>query len=188
MTYIRVFGWSSALGAVALGGKVYICGGFDGMSSLNSVEMYDPETDEWTMVSSMEKHRSASGVVVLDSQIYAIGGHDGLSIFDSVSFSLGVTYWRRRASGVKRAVFLPLESLDGSRKDKVQWMTFRVWRQCIKFSSVTLHCSLHDRKGIQPVKTWSSYPQRFHFWQLGQTRSIRACYGLYGSTRCCKSQ
>ena len=82
---LHVLVWSSALGAVALGGKVYICGGFDGMSSLNSVEMYDPETDEWTMVSSMEKHRSAAGVVVLDNQIYAIGGHDGLSIFDSVS-------------------------------------------------------------------------------------------------------
>jgi len=69
---------------VALGGKVYICGGFDGTSSLNSVEMFEPETDEWTMISSMEKHRSAAGVVVLDGQIYAIGGHDGLSIFDSV--------------------------------------------------------------------------------------------------------
>lgn len=63
---------------------MYICGGFDGTSSLNSVEMFEPETDEWTMISSMEKHRSAAGVVVLDGQIYAIGGHDGLSIFDSV--------------------------------------------------------------------------------------------------------
>lgn len=85
------FCWSSALGAVAVGGKVYICGGFDGASSLNSVEMFDPETDEWTMISSMEKHRSASGVVVLDGQIYAIGGHDGLSIFDSVSLCLNVS-------------------------------------------------------------------------------------------------
>jgi len=82
---ICVMCWCSALGAVTLGGKVYICGGFDGMSSLNSVEMYDPDADQWTMVSSMEKHRSASGVVVLNGQIYAIGGHDGLSIFDSVS-------------------------------------------------------------------------------------------------------
>jgi len=83
----------SALGAVALGGKVYICGGFDGTSSLNSVETYDPETDEWTMISSMEKHRSASGVVMLNSQIYAIGGHDGLSIFDSVGFRLCTRYY-----------------------------------------------------------------------------------------------
>jgi len=86
-----MFYWNSALGAVALGGKVYICGGFDGTSSLNSVEIYDPETDEWTMISSMEKHRSASGVVVVDGQIYAIGGHDGLSIFDSVCLCLSIS-------------------------------------------------------------------------------------------------
>lgn len=61
-----------------------MCGGYDGVSSLNSVETYDPSADQWTMISSMEKHRSASGVVVLNNQIYAIGGHDGLSIFDSV--------------------------------------------------------------------------------------------------------
>jgi kelch-like protein 18 len=61
-----------------------VCGGYDGVSSLNSVETYDPAADQWTMISSMEKHRSASGVVVLNNQIYAIGGHDGLSIFDSV--------------------------------------------------------------------------------------------------------
>lgn len=75
----------SALGAVALGGKLFICGGYDGVTSLNSVEVYDLNVDQWTMVSSMEKHRSAAGLVVLDAKIYAIGGHDGLSIFDSVS-------------------------------------------------------------------------------------------------------
>jgi len=81
------------------------------MSSLNSVEMYDPEMDEWTMVSSMEKHRSASGVVVLDSQIYAIGGHDGLSIFDSVSFSVCYLVVSPRRAGLKDAVgFLRRES------------------------------------------------------------------------------
>jgi len=74
----------SALGAVSLNYKLYVCGGYDGVSSLNSVEMYDESADQWTMISSMEKHRSASGVVVLNDQIYAIGGHDGLSIFDSV--------------------------------------------------------------------------------------------------------
>jgi kelch-like protein 18 len=74
----------SALGAVALNDKLFVCGGYDGVSSLNSVEAYDPTLDQWTMISSMEKHRSAAGVVVVDDQIYAIGGHDGLSIFDSV--------------------------------------------------------------------------------------------------------
>ena len=77
----------SALGAVALGGKLYICGGYDGVSSLNSVEMYDPPSNRWTMIAGMEKHRSAGGIAVLDGQVYAMGGHDGLSIFDSVCLS-----------------------------------------------------------------------------------------------------
>ncbi len=39
--------WSrcSALGAAALDNRVYVCGGYDGVASLSSVECYDPETD-----------------------------------------------------------------------------------------------------------------------------------------------
>ena len=77
------------MGAAPLERKLYVCGGYDGVSSLSSVECYDPVTDHWTMVSHMTRHRSASGVTVFDGQIYALGGHDGLSIFDSVS-TLGI--------------------------------------------------------------------------------------------------
>ena len=35
----------SALGAAALDGKLYVCGGYDGVSSLSSVECYDPVAD-----------------------------------------------------------------------------------------------------------------------------------------------
>ena len=78
----------SALGASALGGKLYVCGGYDGVSSLNSVECYDPTLNNWTMVASMRRHRSAAGVAVFCGQIYALGGHDGLSIFNTVSHAL----------------------------------------------------------------------------------------------------
>ena len=37
----------SALGAAALDGKLYICGGYDGVSSLSSVECYDPDTNKY---------------------------------------------------------------------------------------------------------------------------------------------
>lgn len=62
-----------------------MCGGYDGVASLNTVECYDSEANKWAMVTSMTKHRSAAGVVAFDGHVYAIGGHDGLSIFDSVS-------------------------------------------------------------------------------------------------------
>jgi kelch-like protein 18 len=74
----------SALGAAALGGELYVCGGYDGVTSLSSVEKYDPEKNAWEVVSNMLRHRSAAGVCMLNGHIYALGGHDGLSIFDSV--------------------------------------------------------------------------------------------------------
>lgn len=61
-----------------------VCGGYDGITSLNTVESYDISTDSWTSLAPMNKHRSAAGVVAFDNHIYALGGHDGLSIFDSV--------------------------------------------------------------------------------------------------------
>ena len=65
---------------------LYVCGGFDGISSLDTVERYDPDLDEWKNIARMTKNRSAAGVVQLDGKIYALGGHNGLSIFESVEF------------------------------------------------------------------------------------------------------
>lgn len=76
----------SAVGTTALGDHLYVCGGYDGVTSLNTVERYSPQTDKWKMISSMNKHRSAGGVVAFHGYVYAMGGHDGLSIFDSVGF------------------------------------------------------------------------------------------------------
>lgn len=66
------------------------------MSSLNIVECYQPDLDRWTIITPMQKHRSAGGVVAFDGYIYILGGHDGLSIFDSVSkllFTKKISYY-----------------------------------------------------------------------------------------------
>uniref|UniRef100_G1R390 Kelch like family member 18 n=1 Tax=Nomascus leucogenys TaxID=61853 RepID=G1R390_NOMLE len=73
-----------AMGTVVLDGQIYVCGGYDGNSSLSSVETYSPETDKWTVVTSMSSNRSAAGVTVFEGRIYVSGGHDGLQIFSSV--------------------------------------------------------------------------------------------------------
>lgn len=78
---------------------LYVCGGYDGVSSLNTVECYQPDTDTWTIITSMQKHRSAGGVIAFEGFVYALGGHDGLSIFDSVTapFMNGIRrYFRKR--------------------------------------------------------------------------------------------
>lgn len=73
------------MGTAALNDCLYVCGGYDGVTSLNTVECYQPDKDEWSVVASMIKHRSAGGVAAFEGFIYALGGHDGLSIFDSVT-------------------------------------------------------------------------------------------------------
>lgn len=35
----------SAMGTVVIDGRIFVCGGYDGKSSLNSVECYSPEAD-----------------------------------------------------------------------------------------------------------------------------------------------
>lgn len=58
----------SAVGAAVLGNKIYVVGGYDGNSSLNSVECYDPEMNQWKFVASMSTLRSAAGVTALNGK------------------------------------------------------------------------------------------------------------------------
>uniref|UniRef100_A0A8C1XTK5 Kelch-like protein 15 n=1 Tax=Cyprinus carpio TaxID=7962 RepID=A0A8C1XTK5_CYPCA len=62
-------------------GKLYVFGGvcvilrasFESQGC-PSTEVYDPETDEWTILASMPIGRSGHGVAVLDEQIMVLGG------------------------------------------------------------------------------------------------------------------
>ena len=39
--------------------------GYDGMKNLSTVEMYNPETNEWSFVAPMESHEGGVGVGVI---------------------------------------------------------------------------------------------------------------------------
>lgn len=60
---------------------IYAVGGFN-TRRLRSVERYDPESDTWTYVTSMEKERSHLQAVVYNGKIYAVGGkvHMGIQL------------------------------------------------------------------------------------------------------------
>jgi len=51
----------------------YACGGYDGSQFLRSVEKYNPETDEWVSVASMNVKRSRVALVANCSKLYAVG-------------------------------------------------------------------------------------------------------------------
>lgn len=48
-----------------IGSQLYAVGGYDGNTVLDSVEVYDPSTDQWKYVSSMKNRRRHVAVGVL---------------------------------------------------------------------------------------------------------------------------
>uniref|UniRef100_A0A3P8RSS0 Kelch-like family member 18 n=1 Tax=Amphiprion percula TaxID=161767 RepID=A0A3P8RSS0_AMPPE len=73
----------SRVGVAVVNGLLYAIGGYDGQSRLSTVEVYNPETDSWTRVSSMNSQPPWE-TVVIDGRIYVCGGYDGKSSLNSV--------------------------------------------------------------------------------------------------------
>ena len=87
------------LGAVALDGKLYAVGGFDGETHLDSVERYDPSTNAWEAVAAMSTKRCGVGAVALDGKLYAVGGYTGCTPLDSVErYDPSTNTWEAVAS------------------------------------------------------------------------------------------
>jgi N-acetylneuraminic acid mutarotase len=62
---------------VAVNGKIYAIGGFPSPSSgagSDAVEMYDPQTNEWTIKASLPGPRGGGSVAALNGMIYYFGG------------------------------------------------------------------------------------------------------------------
>ena len=57
--------YSGRVGVAAIAKKIYAIGGYDGLSNLNSVEMYDTEKEEWSAAPPMHSHQGGVGVAVM---------------------------------------------------------------------------------------------------------------------------
>ena len=55
----------SRVALVANMGKLWAIGGYDGVSNLPTVEVYDPCTDSWSFVAPMCAHEGGVGVGVI---------------------------------------------------------------------------------------------------------------------------
>ena len=55
----------SRVALVANQDKLWAIGGYDGVSNLSTVEMYDPETNKWKFVAPMFAHEGGVGVGVI---------------------------------------------------------------------------------------------------------------------------
>jgi kelch-like protein 10 len=68
----------SGFGTISYENYIYIIGGNDGENILNSVDILDILTGEWTRAESMLEMRDELAVCLgKDNKIYAIGGFGG---------------------------------------------------------------------------------------------------------------
>ena len=84
---------------VAVGGEyLFAIGGFDDSSPLDSVEKYDPRTNQWTYVANMTTCRGGVGAGAMGGRLWAVGGHNGEQYLNSVeSYNLLADRWEESA-------------------------------------------------------------------------------------------
>lgn len=49
--------------------KIYITGGFNGQECMNSGEVYDPETNQWTNLTAMRSRRSGVSCIAYHNKV-----------------------------------------------------------------------------------------------------------------------
>ena len=64
----------SGMGAAAIGGCIFVVGGWDGLRQLATVLRYDLKTNRWSAAAPMRSPRYALGCAVSGGLLYAVGG------------------------------------------------------------------------------------------------------------------
>jgi N-acetylneuraminic acid mutarotase len=65
-----------ALSSCVVNNKIYVLGGYDGVSQLGTLEVFDPSTNSWStpQTNGSMTPRTFPGVAVVDGKIYVMGG------------------------------------------------------------------------------------------------------------------
>jgi hypothetical protein len=106
-----------------LDGKIYAIGGTslaEGVfSDLNSVEIYTPQTDTWTMGTAMPEARSHHGSVAVNGKIYVVGGLVGKPSGSPLEYPSTLVYdpqdnnWTRKARMPQKEVAVASVAMAG---------------------------------------------------------------------------
>ena len=97
---------------MSMNGKIYVAGGMQNSSVLNTCEMYDPATNEWHMMPSLDVWRHSSSMVCFQGSLYVIGG------FNSHSRELSVEMFDSSANKWMRKSTIPIKNENGEEKKK----------------------------------------------------------------------
>ena len=98
----------NAPAAVALGGRIYLIGGFAGTTNVpvDGVRVYDPASQAWSSAASLPAPRGGHAAVVLGGKIHVLGGGNSVStIADHSVYDPATDSWSEAA---------PLPRAEGS--------------------------------------------------------------------------
>ena len=88
-----------AASAVTAAEKIIVVGGFGDMTVTTiepSCEMFDPSTNQWSLVSSPLNPRAVHGVVSIDDKVYLFGGENESTLVGAVEcFDVKCNEWKR---------------------------------------------------------------------------------------------
>ena len=71
------------VGVAVLNSHLFAIGGCNGQS-LETVEIYSPDKNTWTIIAPMKQWRSDVGTAVVDGLLYIVGGSDGMEYLNSM--------------------------------------------------------------------------------------------------------
>jgi DNA-binding CsgD family transcriptional regulator len=73
------------VGAAAVGGRIYVPGGYDEASAARDIlEVYDPVADAWSTAAPLPQPLFAYAIAPYGEGFYLFGGHDGTDYVDTV--------------------------------------------------------------------------------------------------------
>lgn len=90
---------------------IYVAGGFDGSRRHTSMERYDPNIDQWSMLGDMQTAREGAGLVVASGLIYCLGTSATRWLFRVSSCCYGTL------SCVVKLTFFCLSMIENMRAD-----------------------------------------------------------------------
>ena len=84
---------------MVLDGKIYAMGGRDGAAStLDTVEVYDPQADSWQRVASMPRRLYKHAAAAMGGKIYVTGGSNGGSVNSVYVYDPQADAWAQLAT------------------------------------------------------------------------------------------
>ena len=68
-------------------GTIFVGGGRDGSTYLNSIEVYDSTTKQWSGAGNFPEYKFSAGSVVLDDKVYVIAGGTASGVYSNKVFA-----------------------------------------------------------------------------------------------------